>query len=84
MAIEDTYRSGFEQGFRAIRGRNPALPAVPAQPATPAGKTFSGRDFEGHRSGGCRYRRLTKSKRPQVSLGPLERKASPAFNRVPA
>lgn len=37
--IEDTYRSGFEQGFRAVKGRTPALPAVPARPATPAGKT---------------------------------------------
>jgi hypothetical protein len=39
MAIEETYRAGFEQGFRAILGRSAALPAVPGQPAIPASKT---------------------------------------------
>ena len=28
------YRSGFEVGFRAIRGRAPTLPALPAQPTS--------------------------------------------------
>jgi len=35
----DTFRDGFIEGFKMMRGSSVAVPACPAAPATPSGQT---------------------------------------------
>lgn len=39
MAIAGTFRDGFVEGYKSVRGNSVAVPACPAAPATPAGQT---------------------------------------------
>ena len=39
MVNQGTFRDGYVEGYRAIKGNGIAVPASPAAPAAPAGKT---------------------------------------------
>lgn len=39
MAINETYKDGFVEGYKAIRGNSVMVPMAPMAPMTPMGQT---------------------------------------------